>query len=230
MTARGGKATDARLRNPRTMATLLHIETSPRKANSTSSQIAATFLETYVRAHPSDTIETMDVWSMHLPEFDGDALEAKYAALRGEARTPAQEAAWTEISALAARVRGADKLLISVPMWNFGIPYKFKHLIDAISQKDLLFTFTEAGFSGLVAHAKAAVIYARGIDYAPTTTFDTPASAWDQQKPYLDLWLRFIGITDIASIVAEKTLMGPDASESSLRNAREEAQKLARAF
>jgi FMN-dependent NADH-azoreductase len=172
----------------------------------------------------------MDVWSMKLPEFDGDVLAAKYAALRGQERTPEQDAAWTEISAIAARVRSADKLLISVPMWNFGIPYKFKHLIDAISQKDLLFTFTEAGFNGLVTHAKAAVVYARGVDYAPTTTFDTPAAAWDQQKPYVDLWLRFIGITDVASIVAEKTLMGPEASESTLRRAHEEAKGLARVF
>ncbi|GAC1398855.1 MAG: NAD(P)H-dependent oxidoreductase [Vulcanimicrobiaceae bacterium] len=212
------------------MATLLHIETSPRKAHSTSNQISAAFLEAYAAQNPRDAIETLDVWTTQIPEFDGDALEGKYAGLRGESRSPDQEKAWSEIAALAHRVRSADKLLISVPMWNFGIPYKFKHLIDAISQKDLLFTFDETGFNGLVAHAKAAVVYARGIDYAPTTTFDTPAAQFDQQKPYVDLWLRFIGITDVRSIVAEKTLMGADANEAAVRQASEEARALARAF
>ncbi|GAC1614175.1 MAG: hypothetical protein NVS4B5_02440 [Vulcanimicrobiaceae bacterium] len=152
------------------------------------------------------------------------------AALGGNERTPVQAAAWDELATLAERVRIADQLLFAVPMWNFGIPYKFKHLIDAISQKDLLFTFDETGFNGLVAHAKAAVVYARGIDYAPTTTFDTPAAQFDQQKPYVDLWLRFIGITDVRSIVAEKTLMGADANEAAVRQASEEARALARAF
>ena len=212
------------------MATLLHIETSPRKERSTSGRIAAAFIETYTTSNPRDTVDTMDVWSMHLPEFDGDALDAKYAALGGVARTPEQDVAWNEISAIAGRVRAADKLLISVPMWNFGIPYKFKHLIDAISQKDLLFTFTEAGFGGLVGHAKAAVVYARGIDYAPTTTFATPAAEWDQQRPYVELWLRFIGVTDIAAIVAERTLMGAEASDASVARASDEARQLARTF
>ena len=212
------------------MSTLLYIEASPRKTDSASSAIAASFLKTYEERNPGDSIDRMDVWSMHLPEFDGPVLEAKYAALRGTARTAEQDAAWDEISAIAKRVREADKLLFAVPMWNFGIPYKLKHLIDAISQKDLLFTFTETGFGGLVSHAKAAVVYARGIDYAAPTTFDTPAAAWDQQKPYLDLWLRFIGITDVSTIVAEKTLMGPEAHASALEAAIVEAQALARHF
>ncbi|GAC1305012.1 MAG: NAD(P)H-dependent oxidoreductase [Vulcanimicrobiaceae bacterium] len=212
------------------MATLLHIETSPRKERSSSSRIASAFIDAYAARNPHDTIDTMDVWSMRLPEFDGDALEAKYAALGGVERSPQQDAAWSEIAAIAGRVRSADKLLLSVPMWNFGIPYKFKHLIDAISQKDLLFTFTEAGFTGLVSHAKATVVYARGIDYAPTTTFATPAAEWDQQRPYVELWLRFIGVTDIASIVAERTLMGAESSEASIRQASDEARAIAERF
>lgn len=212
------------------MSTLLYVEASPRKSESASSTIAAAFLATYAQTHPHDTVDRMNVWSMTLPEFDGDAMQAKYAALRGMERTPAQDLAWGEISAIAARVRGADKLLFSVPMWNFGIPYKLKQLIDVISQKDLLFTFTEAGFGGLVSHAKAAVVYARGIDYVAPTAFDTPAPEWDQQKPYLDLWLRFIGVADVATIVAEKTLMGPEASAASLEHAIVEAEALARRF
>jgi FMN-dependent NADH-azoreductase len=115
-------------------------------------------------------------------------------------------------------------------MWNFGIPYKLKHLIDAISQKDLLFTFESTGFGGLCKAQKAAVIYARGIDYGPQATFGTPAAEWDQQKPYLDLWLKFIGVRDVVSIIAEKTLMGSEANASSLAQATAEAEQVAATF
>lgn len=212
------------------MSTLLFIETSPRDGASTSTAIARSFLDAYAGHHPADTIETLNVWTTRLPEFDGDVMEAKYAALRGAERTPAQAAAWDEISAIAARVRDADTLVFGVPMWNFGIPYKLKHLIDAISQKDLLFTFDASGFGGLARARKALVVYARGIDYGRDSAFATPAAEWDQQKPYLDLWLRFIGVGDVASIVVEGTLMGSDASAVELRDAHAQARVLATDF
>lgn len=37
----------------------------------------------------------------------------------------------------------ADKYLFSLPMWNFGIPYKLKHYIDVIVQPGYTFSFTK---------------------------------------------------------------------------------------
>jgi FMN-dependent NADH-azoreductase len=174
------------------MPKLLFIESSPRQAESASSAVAQTFIEAYAQRRPDATVDRMDLWHMRLPEFDGETMQAKYAALRGEQRTPAQATAWDELSAIAERVRSADTLLIAVPMWNFGIPYKLKHLIDVVSQKDLLFTFDAWGFGGLCVARDAVVIYARGIDYGPDATFGTPGTEWDQQQPYMNLWLKFI--------------------------------------
>jgi FMN-dependent NADH-azoreductase len=126
------------------MSRLLHIECSPRKTRSASIEIARAFLAEYREHHPQDTIEVLDLWSTPLPEFDGDALEGKYAGLAGLARSPAQDLAWTRIRELAAMLHAADKLVISMPMWNFGVPYKFKHFVDLISHKDVLFSFTPA--------------------------------------------------------------------------------------
>jgi FMN-dependent NADH-azoreductase len=72
-------------------------------------------------------------------------LAAKYAGLSGTALTPAHESAWRRIEELAAPFHAADKLLFGVPQWNFGIPYKLKHRIDVISQKDVLCTFDGTG-------------------------------------------------------------------------------------
>ncbi|MBI4692551.1 MAG: NAD(P)H-dependent oxidoreductase [Gammaproteobacteria bacterium] len=203
------------------MATLLYVESSPRKRRSASIEVAQAFLAAYRRLHPGDTIDTLDVWTTPMPEFDGSTLDAKYAGLTGVERTPEQAAAWARLGALAGRFRAADKLLFSIPMWNFAIPYKLKHLIDVVSQKDLLFTFDERGLNGLLGGKKALAILARGVE---------PAPDWDHQRGYMDLWFKMVGVTDVANIFVEKTLYGPDVDGASRAAAKAEAEALAARF
>lgn len=210
------------------MSTLLYIEASPRKQRSASIEVARAFLAAYAVAHPADRIDTLDLWAADFPPFDGHALEAKYAGIAGVERTPEQRAIWDRISELARPLREADKIVLSVPMWNFGIPYRLKHYIDVVSQKDLLFSFDERGLNGLLGGKKALAIYARGVEFGPDSP--TPAAGWDLQAGYLDLWFRFTGITDVQSIFIEKTLYGPDVDRASREVAIAEARALAASF
>jgi FMN-dependent NADH-azoreductase len=207
------------------MLRVLYVEASPRKQRSASIEVARAFLDD-LNAVTGVTIDTLDLWATQLPEFDGSALAAKYAGLSGVALTPDQRAAWAEISRLVDRFRTADLLVFALPLWNFGLPYKMKHLIDVVSHKDLLFSFDERGLNGLLAGKRAVVIYARGLDYAPAS--DTPAGTYDFQRPYMELWLKFIGISDIESVTVEKTLLGPEADQGSRDKGRREAGQLAR--
>ncbi|TIS49786.1 NAD(P)H-dependent oxidoreductase [Mesorhizobium sp.] len=211
------------------MSNLLYVECSPRKQRSASIEVSRAFLDAYVAARPSDTIEIMDVWNLDLPEFDGEAMGAKYAGLSGATLTAAQQAAWEKVAELAQPFAAADKLLIGVPLWNFSIPYKLKHLIDVVSQKDVLFNFDGNGFTGRLTGKKAAVIYARGLDYFSSSS-PTPAAAYDFQRPYVEMWLNFVGVSDIATIVVEKTLFGPELDESARTEAKRKAALLARDF
>ena len=190
------------------MARLLYVEGSPRKERSISIQAAKAFLDAYQAANPDDTIDVLDIWREDVPPLDEHAFEAKYAGLAGQARTPAQEAAWAKLDSFAQRFRAADKILIGVPMWNFGIPYRLKQLIDAVSHKDMLFTFDERGLNGLLTKSKAFVIYARGVGYDNESGF--PPAVWDLQKPYMELWLKFIGVPDVKSFIVEKTFFGDE--------------------
>jgi len=205
------------------MPHLLYVETSPRKQRSASIEVARAFLDAWRARHPDGTVDTLDVWDTELPEFDGEAMEAKYAGLAGEALTPGQQRAWDRIGALADRFRRADIVLIGVPMWNFGIPYRLKHLIDVISQKDVLFTFDERGLNGMLHGKKAVVIDARGVGLGP----DYPREAYDFQERYMDTWLRMIGITDITQITVEKTLLGPEPDRAEREKGRGQAEALA---
>lgn len=200
---------------------LLHVEASPRGARSASTEVARAFIEAWRAKHPDATVDVLNVWTTELPAFDGEALEAKYAGLQEQDHSPAQARAWTGIGTLADRFRKASLVLVSVPMWNFGIPYRLKHLIDAISQKDVLFTFDERGLRGMLGGRRAVVVNARGVGLGT----DFPRDELDHQQSYMTTWLRMIGITDITHIEVEKTLMGPDVdhaarSEACVRAAR----------
>lgn len=208
------------------MAKLLYVESSPRKLRSASIEVSKAFLEAYRKAHPADSVRTLDVWNMDLPEFDGVAFEAKYAALEGRERTPEQKARWQQLEAIAQPFKEADKIVFSAPMWNWGIPYKLKHLIDLISQKDILFTFDERGLLGLLTNTKALLILAKGVDYAPGTAF----AGWDTETPYLRVWLASIGITDLTLLPGERTLYGADADRATRDAAKAQAAQLATTF
>ncbi|WP_245572714.1 FMN-dependent NADH-azoreductase [Lichenihabitans psoromatis] len=200
---------------------LLHVEASPRKQRSASLEVAAAFIAAWKTRHPEAVVDVLDVWTTDLPPFDGEALEAKYAGLEGRALSPAQTTVWAEIDALAERFRQASLIVLSVPMWNFGIPYRLKHLIDAISQKDILFTFDERGLKGMLGGRKAVVVDARGVGLGP----DFPRDL-DHQQSYMTAWLQMIGITDITHIEVEKTLMGAEVDHAARAKAREQAARL----
>jgi len=168
------------------MSKVLYVEASPRKQRSASIEVCEAFIETYRSKNPSDEIEKLDVWSLDLPTFGEAALDAKYAGLSGIPLTNEQASAWETIRRLAAPFLNADKMVFAVPLWNFSIPYRFKHLIDLITQKDVLFSFDERGFGGLVKAKRAVVVYARGLDYFSDSSI-TPRDSYDLQSPYMDL-------------------------------------------
>jgi FMN-dependent NADH-azoreductase len=211
------------------MARLLYVEASPRKDRSASIEVSRAFLEVYRVSNPEDEIETLDIWALDLPSFNGEALAAKYAGLNGVPLSSEQKAVWDDIRSLASPFLAADKLLLAVPLWNFGIPYRLKQLIDLISQKDILFSFDGFGFRGLLKARKAALVYARGLDYLSAGS-STPAATYDFQRPYMEMWLRFIGITEITDIIVEKTLFGPAVDVEARTKAKQRAAAMAARF
>jgi FMN-dependent NADH-azoreductase len=209
------------------MSKLLYVEASPRKERSASIEVAKAFLDAYRKTHPGDTVDRLDLWDTTLPEFDGEVIDAKYAILHGQPQTPGQRAAWRAVEEVIDRFRGADKYLFSLPMWNFGIPYRLKHYIDIVVQPTYTFSFSpKEGYKGLVTGKKAAVVYARGGAYPP----GSGGEAFDLQKRYMEQFLGFIGFTDITPIVVEPTLGKPESVEVTKAEAAARARSAAGAF
>ena len=199
------------------MPRLLYIESSPRKARSASSVVAAAFIEAYRNEHSGAFFDVLDLWAKPLPEFDQAALDAKYAVMGGTSFNAPQKAAWATIEQMTDRLKAADLIVFSVPMWNFGIPYKLKHYLDLVMQPGLTFGFEAArGYFGLMTDKKALTIYSSGGEYLA----GTPGELVDFQSRYLNFALKFLGITDLHEIrVAPTIARGPDAANA----AREQA-------
>ena len=209
------------------MAKLLYIQASPQGGRSHSIQVADAFLAAYRKAHPGDEVITIDLFRKDLPALDGPALDAKYAIMHGENPTAGQANAWKAVEAIIAEFISADKYLLAVPMWNFGIPYRLKQYVDILLQPGYTFSFSpEKGYAGLVKGKPAMIVFARGGDYE-----NADPNAVDFQKRYLELALGFIGITDIRSLIVQPTLMGgPEVAKHKTEAAIAQAVKLAETF
>ena len=210
------------------MASLLHVQASTRGDRSYSLRAAKAFLESYAASHPGDSVKTLDLWNVAVPEFDALAASAKYRIMHGEDHSPEEALAWEVVAGAVEGFKSADKIVISSPMWNFGIPYRLKQYLDVIVQPGLTFSFSpDAGYSGLVTGRPAMLILARGGEYPA----GSEAAAFDFQRPYLETVLRFIGFSDIKAVVVEPTIQaGPEAADKRLAAAVENARKMADSF
>ena len=197
------------------------IECSPRGARSHSSKIANQYLEQAKKNVPDLEIRHINLWDERLPEFNGEMLNAKYSVISGENPSGDQESAWAGVKEIFDTFNDADHYLFSVPMWNFNIPYKLKHYIDIVTQPGMSWSYNpDDGYKGLMTDKTATVIYATGDGYSEGTGFES----YDLQKPYVNLWLTFIGFKKIDKVIIDRTLFDAETAE---KNALDVALKLA---
>ena len=180
----------------------MNIESSPRGEHSASVALSGAFLAAPLGKVPDAEIDTLNVWDEGLPDFDAAAIGAKYKGVSKETMDAAETRVWASIQSLARRFRDADRILLGVPMWNFAYPYKLKQLIDLACQRDLLFTFDGKSYGPLVRAEKAFVIFVRGQgEDAGFTGVASPG--FEHQKIYLEFWLKFIGVREVASMTVD---------------------------
>ena len=206
------------------MARLIYVKASPRGEHSQSTRVASAFLDRYREVHPADEVDELDLWTLELPPFDGAVVDAKYRIMRGLEHSEEQARAWRDVVALYERFAGGDRYLFSVPMWNYGIPYRLKHFIDLITQPGLAFKMVPgSGLQGQLTGRPAVVVYSRGGRFGA----DSGPEQGDFQRPYFDALLRFIGFETIHDIVVEPTQAGRDVVEKIAQLAEQRARELA---
>lgn len=208
------------------MPKLFHLQCSPR-AGSASTDVAGAFVRRFAERRPTWDIDTLDIWREHLPEFEGAALEAKYTRQQGSAFSPAQHDAFAVLERMAVRLSLAERVVISTPMWNFGIPYKLKHWFDLIIQPGLTFQFRpDRGYEPLLKDRPTFLVVASGSDFATGMN----RGRIDMATPYLREALRFIGIRDLRVVLVGPTAGDRDGAAAVLERARSAAISIAERF
>jgi FMN-dependent NADH-azoreductase len=190
------------------MTKLLFIQASPRGGQSKSIQIAEAYLARLRANNPDLEVDTLALWQIELPPFDGDKVAAKINVMLGQEHDGVQKSAWDQITAIASRFIAADRYLFAVPMWNSGIPYRLKQYIDLIHQPGLLWGLKpESGYFGLLENKRATLVLTAGA-YAPTSP--SPAFGVDHHATYLRAWLSQAGVTSIDEVRFQPTLLTQD--------------------
>ena len=195
---------------------LLHIRSSLFGTDGKSSQLSRHFIEQFQAQNPGGKVTERDLAANPVPHLDLTRLQANLTA--PEQRTAEQQALATLADELIGELQTHGVLVLSVPMYNFGIPSTLKAWIDHVARAGVTFKYTATGPVGLLKHKKAYVMAARGGAYQGT--------AADTQTPYLKTFLSFIGIDDVTFVYAEKLNMNADQQPQILADAKAEIDKL----
>jgi FMN-dependent NADH-azoreductase len=182
---------------------LLNIVSSPRGAESVSIAVANAFLDAYTKVSASIEVDTLNVWEENLPDFDSQAIGAKYKGVSKEPMDSSELSIWLRIQSLVKRFQEADRIVLGVPMWNFAYPYKLKQLIDLVSQRNMLFTFDGNAYGPMLRVPRALVIYVRGQSHDRGAGISSPG--FNHQADYINFWLKFIGVQEVRNIMVEHT-------------------------
>ena len=180
---------------------LLEIQSSPRGESSDSITLTKSFIEACKSNNTSIVVDTLNVWHERLPEFDYEAIGAKYKAVKHETMTETESKVWERIQSLIQRFQSADRIVLGTPMWNFSLPYKLKQLIDLVAQRNYLFTYDGKQYGPCLNVEKGVVVYTRGSRYLEGTPI--PPSRFDYQATYLDFWLQLIGVRNLRSVIVD---------------------------
>lgn len=172
---------------------ILRLDSSARKTESVTRSLADEMIDRLAELGPVK-LQSRDLVS-GLPFVDEDWAAANFTP--ADLRTPAQQAKLGLSDELLAELDRADTLVISSPIYNFGIPATMKTWIDMICRVGRTFRYTETGPIGLLEGKRAIILVATGGVVV--------GSPYDLATPHLKQVLAFIGITDVTIIAADAT-------------------------
>jgi FMN-dependent NADH-azoreductase len=200
---------------------LLHVVCTPRGLASNTARVSSALLEAMLEQDEDIVVSTLDLFKADLPAVAGRNIESKYMLMTGQALDESAQASWRQIEKTIEQFLDHDVYLLTVPMWNFGIPYALKYYIDAIVQPGYLFRYLPDGTpEGMIHDRKMIVVTSRGGDYSGAM------KPFDFLEPYLRSIFGFVGITDVDFFNSQPM----DISAEIRRTAQRETMREVRAY
>ncbi|MYL65678.1 FMN-dependent NADH-azoreductase [Bacillus hwajinpoensis] len=208
------------------MANVLFIKANSRPIDqSVSVKLYHTFLESYQKAHPNDTITELDLFKENLPYYNTNQINGMFKLSKQLELTEEEIVATEQVNHYLNQFLEADKIVIAFPLWNFTIPAVLHTYFDYLGQAGKTFRYTAEGPVGLLPEKKVALLNARGGVYS-----EGPAQASEMAVNYVKTLMNFWGIEDTTSIIIEGHNQYPDRAEEIIEDGLEKATSLAVGF
>ena len=180
------------------MNKLLRIDTSTRKTDSHSRDLANRVEEQWQMNNVETAITYRDLTTSNIPHLSQGFIDAMFTESASRSDEMAETLALSD--ELISEFKSADTILLSVPMFNFTVPSVLKAYIDHISRVGETFSMDETGLKGLVTGKKIIIVAAYGAEFSEM-------KAMDFVEPYLKSIFGFLGFTDISYFSIEGTSM-----------------------
>ena len=178
------------------MKNILHISTSPNGDSSFSIRLGNAIAKQLTEAYSGSVVKKTDLTANPFPHLDPVLVKA--IRTKEDEQTPSDKVLLQRSNEAINDIMEADAIIISLPLFNFGIPSVLKTWLDHVVRAGVTFKYTEKGPLGLVTGKKLYIALASGGVYS-----QGPMQAFDHAVPYLTDVLNFIGITDISVARAE---------------------------
>ncbi len=180
---------------------LLRLDASASGDDSNSRKLGDVLARQIEGLYPESEIRQRDL-NQGLSFIDADWITANFSA--SDERDESQNQRLALSDQLIAELQWADHIVLTTPMYNFGIPATLKTWIDLICRAGITFRYAADGPEGLLKNKR--------IDIIITTGGAPLGSPVDFVSGYLKQIFTFIGIEDVNIIGADQMNIDAEAS------------------
>jgi FMN-dependent NADH-azoreductase len=179
---------------------VLHVCANPKPTEeSVSKQLAAAFFGKLIELRPDVDLVNTDLYEEKPPFYSYELYKRAWYPVFDETYEPskAEDMAMNYASKQAEAFNAADVLVLTMPMWNYGVPSILKAWIDQILSPGLTFNMSkEDGMQALHKVKSIVLLVASGGVYKE----DDERDALTRQIRHA---FNFIGIEDLEIVWAE---------------------------
>ena len=180
---------------------IFRIDASANVSASNSIKLGDELIDKLIATYPDAQVNQRDL-NQQLSFVDESWIGANFTPV--DQRSEAQQQRLDFSDQLIAELKLADHIILTTPMYNFGVPATLKAWIDLVCRAGVTFQYTSDGPVGLLKNKRVDIII---------TTGGVPLqSPVDFVSDYLKQVFRFIGIEDINIIAADQMAVDADTS------------------
>jgi FMN-dependent NADH-azoreductase len=178
------------------MKHILHLKSSIQGAASYSIKLGHAIVKKIQEKYPDNTLEELNLVDMEIPHLNPAVLRTFF--IPGDQLTAEEKELIHFSDEMVKKLLAADIIVIGAPLYNFTIHTALKSWIDHITRAGVTFGYGESGPVGMVTGKKVYVAMSSGGVYS-----SGPGKANDFVAPYLQSFLGFLGMKDVAVFRAE---------------------------